>query len=160
MRSSFIPKSKMPTKNYRDFCLGSLLEGRGEISVIFGWHFGRNDDLIYSEFNWPLKSYNKSKKNSKYIFLLKVYIPWSHLHTIFVLEVGKKLDKFCMAYLGTLLPLLAYIFWHLGFYWWLVFLWCISSDLRLVKIIRWELQLNSRNSRNNYKNWIRIKFLT
>ena len=26
----------------------SLLEGRAEISVIFGWDFGRNDDLIKS----------------------------------------------------------------------------------------------------------------
>jgi hypothetical protein len=42
----------MPTKNYQVFCLGSLLEVRAEILVIFGWHFGRNDDLINSfEFN-------------------------------------------------------------------------------------------------------------
>ena len=27
-------------------CPGSLLECRAEILVIFGWHFGRNDDLI------------------------------------------------------------------------------------------------------------------
>jgi hypothetical protein len=40
--------SKIPTKNYRDLCPGSLLEGRVEISVIFGWDFGRNDDLINS----------------------------------------------------------------------------------------------------------------
>ena len=39
---------KIPTKNYRDFCPGSLLEGRAEICVIFGWDFGRNDDLINS----------------------------------------------------------------------------------------------------------------
>ena len=39
---------KIPTKNNRDFCPGSLLEGRAEISVIFGWDFGRNDDLINS----------------------------------------------------------------------------------------------------------------
>ena len=32
-----IVSSKIPTKNYRDFCPGSLLEGRAEISVIFGW---------------------------------------------------------------------------------------------------------------------------
>jgi hypothetical protein len=38
MRSSFLPKS----------CPGSLLEGGAEISVIFGWDFGRNDDLIIS----------------------------------------------------------------------------------------------------------------
>ena len=46
----------MTTKNYQDFCPGSLLEGRAEILVIFGRHFGRNDDLIliHSEFNWPL----------------------------------------------------------------------------------------------------------
>ena len=36
----------MPTKNLEDFCPGSLLEGRAEIIVIFGWHFGRTDDLI------------------------------------------------------------------------------------------------------------------
>ena len=40
-----IVSSKIPTKNYRDFCLGSLLEGRAEISVSFGWGFGRNDEL-------------------------------------------------------------------------------------------------------------------
>ena len=40
---------KMPTKNYQDFCPGSLLEGnRAEILVIFGWYFGRNDELINS----------------------------------------------------------------------------------------------------------------
>ena len=43
-----IVSPKMPTKNYQDFCPGSLLEGRAEILVIFGWHFGRNDDLINS----------------------------------------------------------------------------------------------------------------
>ena len=36
-----IVSSKMPYP-------GSLLDGRAEISVIFGWHFGRNDDLINS----------------------------------------------------------------------------------------------------------------
>ena len=40
--------SKIPTKNYRDFCPGTLLEGRAEISLIFGWDFGRDDDLINS----------------------------------------------------------------------------------------------------------------
>ena len=39
---------KMPTKNFKDFCPGSLLEGEAEILKIFGWHFGRNDDLINS----------------------------------------------------------------------------------------------------------------
>ena len=43
-----IVSPKIPTKNYRDFCPGSLLEGSSEISVIFGWYFGRNDDLINS----------------------------------------------------------------------------------------------------------------
>ena len=43
-----IVSPKMPTKNHHDFCPGSLLEGRAEILVIFGWHFGRNDDLINS----------------------------------------------------------------------------------------------------------------
>ena len=35
-----IVSSKIPSKNYRDFCSGSLLEGRAKISVIFGWDFG------------------------------------------------------------------------------------------------------------------------
>ena len=39
---------KMPTKNLKDFWPGSLLEGRAEILQIFGWHFGRKDDLINS----------------------------------------------------------------------------------------------------------------
>ena len=43
-----IVSSKIPTKNYRDFCLGSLLEGRAKIFVVFGWDFGRNDDIINS----------------------------------------------------------------------------------------------------------------
>ena len=43
-----IVSPKIPTKNYRNFCPGSLLEGRAEISVIFGWYFGRNNDLINS----------------------------------------------------------------------------------------------------------------
>ena len=36
---------KMPTKIFKGFCPGSLLEGRAEILKIFGWHFGRKDDL-------------------------------------------------------------------------------------------------------------------
>ena len=39
---------KMPTKNYQYFCLRSLLEGKAEILVIFGWHCGKKDDLIDS----------------------------------------------------------------------------------------------------------------
>ena len=38
----------MPTKYFKDFCPGSLLEGRAEIHQIFGSHFGRNDDLMNS----------------------------------------------------------------------------------------------------------------
>ena len=37
-----IVSSKIPAKNYRDFCPRSLLEGRAKIFVIFGWDFGRN----------------------------------------------------------------------------------------------------------------------
>ena len=40
-----IVSPKMPTKNLKDFCPGCLLEGMAEILQIFGWHFGRNDDL-------------------------------------------------------------------------------------------------------------------
>ena len=43
-----IVSSKMPTKNFKDFCPGSWLKGRAKISVIFGWDFERNDDLIAS----------------------------------------------------------------------------------------------------------------
>ena len=35
-----IVSPKFPTKNYKDFCPGSLLEGRAEISLIFGWDLG------------------------------------------------------------------------------------------------------------------------
>ena len=41
-----IVSPKMPTKNYQDFFPVSLLEGRVEILVIFGWHFGRYDGPI------------------------------------------------------------------------------------------------------------------
>ena len=43
-----IVSPKLPTKNYQNFCPGSLLEGKAEILKIFGWHFGRNDDLMNS----------------------------------------------------------------------------------------------------------------
>ena len=32
--------SQNVNKNFQAFCPGSLLEGRAEILVIFGWHFG------------------------------------------------------------------------------------------------------------------------
>ena len=35
-----IVSPKISTKNYRDFCRGSLLDGRAEISVILGWILG------------------------------------------------------------------------------------------------------------------------
>ena len=38
----------MPTENLKDFCPGSLLEGRAEILQISGWHLWRNDDLKIS----------------------------------------------------------------------------------------------------------------
>ena len=41
-----IVSPKVQTKNLKDFCPGSLLKGRVEILQIFGWHFGRNDDII------------------------------------------------------------------------------------------------------------------
>ena len=43
-----IVSPKMPTKNMKDFCPGSSLEGSAEILLIFGWHFGKNDDFIIS----------------------------------------------------------------------------------------------------------------
>jgi hypothetical protein len=38
----------MYNKKLPGFLPRKLIEGRAEILVIFGWHFGRNDDLIYS----------------------------------------------------------------------------------------------------------------
>ena len=50
-----IVSPNIPTKFFKDFCHVSLLEDRAEILKIFGWNFGRNNDLInHSEFNWPL----------------------------------------------------------------------------------------------------------
>ena len=40
LNSGHTVSPKMPTKNYQDFCHGSLLEGWAEILVIFGWHLG------------------------------------------------------------------------------------------------------------------------
>ena len=61
MRLSFLPKSqpkitRIVAPFFGDFLLivGSFfgynpcLFGRAEILVMFGWHFGRNDDLINS----------------------------------------------------------------------------------------------------------------
>ena len=57
----------MPNKNYRDFCHGSLLEGREGISVMFGWHLGRKDDLINFILNltdlYPTEQILRSKSN-------------------------------------------------------------------------------------------------
>ena len=65
----FIVSPKMQTKNYKDFCptiqtrivalffgdflvsVGTCFFGMAEIWNIFGWHFGRNDDLINSFWN-------------------------------------------------------------------------------------------------------------
>ena len=43
-----IVSPKTTNKYFKDFCPGSLLEGRAEILKIFGWNFGRNDDIINS----------------------------------------------------------------------------------------------------------------
>ena len=37
-----IVSPEISTNNYRDFCPGSLLKGRAEISVIFSWYFWEN----------------------------------------------------------------------------------------------------------------------
>jgi hypothetical protein len=47
---SLIVSPKMPTKNLKNFCPGSLLKGRAETLQIFGWHFG-DDDLINFNLN-------------------------------------------------------------------------------------------------------------
>ena len=38
--------SKIPTKNYKDFCPGRLLEGRAKLSVVFGWDFGPHKFIL------------------------------------------------------------------------------------------------------------------
>ena len=69
----------MQTKNYQDFCPGSLLEGKD-----FGWHFGRNDDLLNSfwKLNWPLKNIsilNPWAEHSTTGTTLIQMIPWSNI---------------------------------------------------------------------------------
>ena len=56
LNSEFIVFSEIPAKNYRDFCPGSLLEDRAEISVIFGRFLEETTtSKIHSEFNCPLE---------------------------------------------------------------------------------------------------------
>ena len=74
MRSSFLPKYQLG-KIYRDFCPGSLLEGRAEISVIFGWYFGRNDDLINSF--WIQLTFTIPLDLSTVCFISKFRFKWS-----------------------------------------------------------------------------------
>ena len=42
-----IVSPKMPTKNFPDFCPERVGQKSGKF---FGWHFGRNDDLINHKF--------------------------------------------------------------------------------------------------------------
>ena len=58
---------KIPTKNYKDFCPVSLLKGRAEIIVIFGWHLRRNDDLINSF--WIQLTFSTYPEYQQYLFL-------------------------------------------------------------------------------------------
>ena len=63
----------MPTKNLKDFCPGSLLEGGAEILKIFGWHFGRNDYLPHKFILNLTDLYEPdiSESYGKYLRLLK-----------------------------------------------------------------------------------------
>ena len=71
-----IVSPKFPTKNYKDFCPGSLLEGRAEISVIFGWDLGETmTSYNHSEFNWPLAI----TTSCPFLF----HRPW-HVHNFFL----------------------------------------------------------------------------
>ena len=40
--------SKNANQKFEGFLPWKLLEGRAKILQIFGWHFGRNDDLVNS----------------------------------------------------------------------------------------------------------------
>ena len=64
-----IVSCRMPTKNLKDFCPGSLLEGRTEIFQIFGWHFRRNDDLILN-----LMTFNGKKWVWKWISIIDIIL--------------------------------------------------------------------------------------
>jgi hypothetical protein len=82
----------MPTKNYHDFCPGSLLEIRAEILVIFGWHFGRNDDLINSPLGLPSKSHSVIAKSFvAFLDLPNTYCDWVIL-IINLLKKGRQVD--------------------------------------------------------------------
>ena len=93
MRPSFLPKCKpkitrisvlpikqgakknclQSPKNHPKKCYDPCLYGRAEILVIFGLHFGRNEDLLNSEFNWPLVG--EKKKNEMGLSRQSVYVP-------------------------------------------------------------------------------------
>ena len=47
-------RSQKTAYTHQKKVLQSLFVWKAKILVIFGLHFGRNDDLI-SEFNWPLQ---------------------------------------------------------------------------------------------------------
>ena len=110
-----IVSSKIPTKNYRDFWPGSLLEvsksrkqiiksqilpktpqfafeiywpleDRAKISVIFGWDFGRNDDLINSF--WILLTF---RSLNRAIWNFKVKIMSIAARGIFPIETLEKI---------------------------------------------------------------------
>ena len=55
-KGQFIVSPKMLTKNVKDFCPGSLLEGRAEIFQIFGWHFERK---VETKINIMILTYSR-----------------------------------------------------------------------------------------------------
>ena len=95
MRSSFLQKSQ---QKIRDFCPGSLLEGRAEISVIFGWHFGRNDDLINSF--WIQLTFSAFVKllNTRYLLFLAMCFGKGEFSPFFF---RNKPGNFCDGFLIT-----------------------------------------------------------
>ena len=66
----------VPTKDYKDFFPGNLLEGRAEILVVFGWHFGRNDDLMNSF--WIFLTFTKWHDNDVAFYLLLI-MSWNKI---------------------------------------------------------------------------------
>ena len=81
----------MPTKILKDFCPGSLLESsysalsKAEILQIFGWHFGRNDDLINSF--WIQLAFRKGGGGIEWIKSI-----WKIIN-IFLLTCKEHIDK-------------------------------------------------------------------
>ena len=68
--------SQNPNQKLQRFLAYLLINFQGRNLCNFWLGFWKTS-YIHSEFNWPLESYNKSQKNSKYL-----YISFEGLHTL------------------------------------------------------------------------------